>query len=156
MTEPATARGGGWVLAQFTLMALIVASAFLPPRWPSGARAVLAGIGLVLFLVGVGLAVAAARVMGRSFTPFPSPASLGALVERGPFRVVRHPIYSGGLLVFTGVGLATSIPALFGTALLAALWIGKLRVEESQLRARYVGYDAYAKAVRFRLVPGLY
>jgi protein-S-isoprenylcysteine O-methyltransferase Ste14 len=69
---------------------------------------------------------------------------------------VRHPIYSGGLLVFAGVSLATSLPALVGSALLACVWVGKLRVEETYLRATYAGYDAYAQSVRFRLVPGLY
>ena len=156
MRERATGRGGGWVLAQFVLMALIVAAAFLPPQWPTGVQGTLRVMGIVLVVAGLGFAVAATRAMGRAFTAFPSPTSAGALIERGPFRIVRHPIYAGGLLVFAGLGLATSVPALVATAVLAALWVGKLRVEERQLRATYAGYEAYARAVRFRLVPGLY
>jgi protein-S-isoprenylcysteine O-methyltransferase Ste14 len=156
LIEPATGRGGGWVIAQFGVMAVILVAAFLPPQWPTDVRPTLVVVGVVLFIVGIGFAFAAARAMGSSFTPFPSPTGAGTLVERGPFRVVRHPIYSGGLLVFAGVSLATSLPALVGTAVLACVWVGKLRVEETHLRATYAGYDAYAQRVRFRLVPGLY
>ena len=156
MTGRATGRGGGWVLAQFVLMAVIVAAAFLPPQWPTAVQAILRVVGIVLVVTGLGLAVAAMRAMGQAFTAFPAPSSAGTLVDSGPFGIVRHPIYAGGLLVFAGIGLATSVPALIGAAVLAVLWVGKLRVEERQLRARYAGYEAYAKAVRFRLVPGLY
>jgi protein-S-isoprenylcysteine O-methyltransferase Ste14 len=151
-----TGRGGGWVVAQFGLMALIVVAAFLPPEWPESAQRVLGVLGLVLFLGGAGFALVASRVMGRSLTPFPTPARAGRLVATGPFRVVRHPIYAGGLLVFGGIGLATSIPALAGAVLLTLLWVGKIRIEEKQLLTRYPGYDEYVQAVRFRIVPGVY
>lgn len=144
------------MLAQFALMALIGVFAFLPPAWPEGARHELRAVGLVLVVAGLGLATAAAIIMGRSLTPFPQPRPDGELVRRGPFAVVRHPIYTGGLLLFAGIGLATSVAAFVGTLVLAGLWVGKIRIEEQQLRARYPEYRAYARAVRFRIVPGIY
>lgn len=156
MTDKPTGRGGGWVIAQFALMGLIGIAAFLPPRWPEGVRGTFSVVGLVLFLGGAAFALIAARTMGRSLTPFPHPRSGSLLVDNGPFRIVRHPIYSGGILVFAGIGLATSILALVGTLVLAGVWVGKIGVEEKRLGERFVEYEAYARAVRFRIVPGLY
>ena len=156
MVDRLTGRGGGWVLAQFALMALIGVVAFLPPAWPEGVQHELRAVGLVLVVAGLGLAIAAATIMGSSLSPFPHPRPDGELVRRGPFAVVRHPMYTGGLLVFVGIALATGVLALVGTLALAGLWVGKIRVEEQQLRARYAGYAAYARAVRFRIIPGIY
>ena len=149
-------RGGGWVVAQFALIALIVAAVVVPPGWPEGARIPLIALGAVLALAGGTLAVWAGRALGRSLTPFPKPATAGALVDTGPFRRVRHPIYSGGLLFFAGWSLFAGPLALVLTGALGILWALKARVEERLLTARYPGYPAYAQRVRFRLVPGLY
>jgi protein-S-isoprenylcysteine O-methyltransferase Ste14 len=151
-----TARGGRWVVAQFALMAAIFACAFLPGSWPDGARAPLAVAGAVLAVAGAALAVWSGRLLGRGFTPYPVPPPEGALVERGPFSIVRHPVYAGGLLFFTGFSLATSVAALVLTGGLAVLWALKARVEERLLLARYPAYEAYTRRVRWRIAPGLY
>ena len=110
----------------------------------------------VLGIGGALLAVWASHSLGRGFTPFPRPPAGGALVERGPYRVVRHPVYAGGLLFFLGYALHSSPWALVATAGLAVLWALKARVEEQYLRERYPDYDAYANRVRFRLAPFVY
>jgi protein-S-isoprenylcysteine O-methyltransferase Ste14 len=149
-------RGGGWVVAQFALIALVLAAVVVPPDWPEGTRVALNAVGAALALAGAALAVWAGRTLGRSLTPFPEPASAGSLVDTGPFRRVRHPIYSGGLLFFAGWSLFAGPVALVLTGALGILWAMKARVEERLLTARYPGYPAYARRVRFRLVPGLY
>lgn len=149
-------RGGGWVAAQFVVMGLIVAAAATTPGWPDAWRRFLLAVGLVLAPAGIAVAVWSGRTLGRSLTPFPRPASQGTLVERGPYAVVRHPIYAAGLLVFAGLGLATGPVALALTGVLAVLWALKLRVEERHLAARYPAYAAYCRRVRWRLVPGVY
>jgi protein-S-isoprenylcysteine O-methyltransferase Ste14 len=77
-------------------------------------------------------------------------------VQQGPYSVVRHPVYSGGILVFAGISLALSPWSLAGTAALAVLWGLKARVEERFLAATYPGYADYAAQVRFRLAPFVY
>jgi protein-S-isoprenylcysteine O-methyltransferase Ste14 len=149
-------RGGGWVAAQFALIALVVIAVVIPPDWPSGARGVLPVVGAVLALAGAAVAVAASRALGRGLTPFPRPAEGAALVERGPYRVVRHPVYAGGLLFFVGWSLYAGPVALALTVLLALLWAGKTAVEERYLRDVYPAYGDYASRVRSRLVPGVY
>ena len=142
----------GWVVVQFVLMAAILGAGRLPPYWPDGAHVVLTAVGAVLALAGIAFAVWAARSLGSSLTPFPKPLGTG-LVTSGPFAIVRHPIYTGGLAFFSGYALFASVPALVLTALLGLLWVGKLRVEERLLAAAYEGYEAYCLRVRHRLIP---
>jgi protein-S-isoprenylcysteine O-methyltransferase Ste14 len=81
--------------------------------------------------------------MGRSLTPFPTPPADGRLVQNGPFRWVRHPIYVGGTLVFGGLSLVFSAWGLALTGLLAAFWIAKARHEERLLLERFPDYEGY-------------
>ncbi len=142
-------------MTQFILMAAIIAAAAVPPDWPDGARKALAAMGAVVAIAGIAFAVWAARSLGRSLTPFPKPLGTG-LVTSGPFAIVRHPIYTGGLAFFAGYALFAGVPALVLTAVLGLLWVGKVRVEERLLAAAYDGYAAYCLRVRSRLIPGLY
>lgn len=146
-------RGTGWVVAQFALMGLIVAAAFLPPPWPGEARALLLVGGGLLIVIGLALVVWAARTMGPLLTPFPRPPADGRLVVEGPFAFVRHPVYLGGLLLFGGVALMTSVPALVITVVLGLLWHGKTRVEERYLRVQFPDYAAYVQRVRSSILP---
>src|SRR3954470_22960294 len=123
-----TGRGTGWVVGQFALMGAIIAAGFVPPAWPEAARPVLSFVGAVLALAGTAGAGRASRVLGRSFTPFPKPVEEG-LVTKGPFGVVRHPVYAGGLALFTGYAVFASVPALVLTICLGVLWARKARLE---------------------------
>ena len=149
-------RGTGWVVAQFALIAACFVAVVIPPDWPSSARTVLAIVGGVIALGGLAVGVAAARSLGRGLTPFPRPVEGALLAESGPYGVVRHPIYAGGLLFFLGWSLFAGPVSLALTALLAVLWAGKTGVEERYLRETHPGYAGYASRVRFRLVPGVY
>jgi len=149
-------RGGGWVLVQSVLIVLVPVTAIVGPGWPGALEPVLRIAGAALAVAGVALAAFAARRLGRSLTPFPRPAETGRLVQDGPFRYVRHPVYTGGLLLCTGVALAYSPLVLVPTALLALVWALKTRVEERFLRTAYAEYDGYAARTRYRLVPFVY
>ena len=141
---------------QFAVIPVLVGSGFVPPEWPSGAQRILSVVGLVLAAVGGAIAVWSSRLLGRSFTPYPRPLASGELVDRGPYRIVRHPIYSAGLLFFAGYSLYAGVLALIVTVALGVVWALKARVEEGFLRERYPGYVAYTSRVRYRLVPGVY
>ncbi|ACP23897.1 hypothetical protein contains isoprenylcysteine carboxyl methyltransferase domain [Sinorhizobium fredii NGR234] len=77
-----------------------------------------------------------------------------SVVTTGPYRYVRHPLYSGSLLFVAGTSLLLGswwgLLAALGLAALLAIRIG---IEEKALRAGLAGYDAYAQRVRYRLVP---
>lgn len=140
-------RGGGWVVAQFALMAVIVVLGLLPGDWPGWLRAA----GLVLLVIGIAGFAWSARTLGDSLTPYPRPPDDATLVQTGPYRLVRHPIYAAGTLVFVGAALAASIPATFAAALLPMLWWFKAGVEERFLAERFPDYAEYRRRVPRRL-----
>jgi protein-S-isoprenylcysteine O-methyltransferase Ste14 len=110
----------------------------------------------VLALAGGILAVVAGRALGGALTPFPRPNHRARIVERGPYRVVRHPIYAAGGLFLAGVSLASSPVALALTAVLLVVWGLKARVEERFLLEALPGYGDYMERTRYRLVPHVY
>ena len=146
------ARGGGWVVLQFAVMAVVAACWLLPGRPGSS---VVRGIGTVLAALGVVLVVWAYRALGRSFTPFPVPRPDAELADSGPFRLVRHPTYGGGLLLFTGASLALGLYGLVATAALAVVWWRKSELKEGVLTTRFPAYAAYRQRVPHRFFPWL-
>jgi protein-S-isoprenylcysteine O-methyltransferase Ste14 len=141
-------RGAGWVWGQFALMAVILALGVVPPRWPDWVRV----LGIPILLAGIVVFVWAARTLGSSFTPYPRPLQEGALVEHGPYRFVRHPVYGAGVLVLLGYGLLTSVVATAAVPAIAVLWWLKSSVEERHLAARFPAYDDYKRRVRRRIL----
>ena len=137
-------RGAAWVWAQFLLIAAILVLGIFPPVWPEVVRIA----GFLLILGGLGFGIWAGRTLGSALTPYPVPSERATLVERGPYGLVRHPIYVAGLLVFLGYGLLSSVPATAAVALLAVLWHVKAGVEERHLAERFSGYTDYRRRVR--------
>jgi protein-S-isoprenylcysteine O-methyltransferase Ste14 len=79
------------------------------------------------------------------------------VVDTGPYAVVRHPMYAGGLLLFLGTGLA--LGSWWGTLLVVPITAGlvaRLLHEERFLAERLDGYASYQQRLRWRLVPGLW
>jgi protein-S-isoprenylcysteine O-methyltransferase Ste14 len=109
--------------------------------------------GFAVALAGLLLFAWAYRTMGRSFTPFPRPLASSELVVSGPFRLVRHPVYGGVLLLSLGSSLAIGLAGLVGTVMLAALWWRKSAFEERLLAERYPEYASYRARVRRRFLP---
>jgi protein-S-isoprenylcysteine O-methyltransferase Ste14 len=141
---------------QFVLIAAVLALGLDGPGWPDSVAGALRVLGWPIAIAGGLLGVVSARALGSSLTPYPRPRSPGWMVERGPYRIVRHPIYLGGILFFAGFSLALSPWALLATAALGLVWGLKSAVEERYLRDHYLEYAGYCERVRFRLVPFLY
>ena len=145
-------RGQGWVWGQFLLAGVVVLTAALGPRWAGTATT---WIGVALILAGGGLGLWSLSALGGSLSPYPKPRRAGELVEHGPYRTVRHPIYSSMLVALLGVCLVGSGWALLPLAVLLVWWLGKAHVEEAWLREHYPGYDQYCQRVRHRIIPGI-
>jgi protein-S-isoprenylcysteine O-methyltransferase Ste14 len=76
------------------------------------------------------------------------------VISTGPYAIVRHPMYSGAILVFLGAPLALgSWWGFLFTPLFIGWFAWRLLDEERFLRLNLRGYDAYMRAVRYRLVP---
>ncbi|MEA3276540.1 MAG: isoprenylcysteine carboxylmethyltransferase family protein [Pseudomonadota bacterium] len=79
------------------------------------------------------------------------------VITTGPYRVVRHPMYTGVVVLFFCIPLALgSLWSLIPAALLAALIIVRIPLEEKTLHAELEGYSAYAGRVQYRLFPGVW
>ena len=153
-----------WVVIALSIAAgiFVASSAFL---WTAGlwmfelpAGPAVAVAAVVLFATGLLLRWWAIVTLGRFFTVDVTIEKDHELVERGPFRWVRHPSYTGVLLAFVGwavtlwnwVAMAVVLVPIF------VAFVRRMNVEEEALRGalgeRYVAYMKRTK----RLVPGIY
>lgn len=131
------------------LIALLMVGIFLAFSW-SGLPAttitwsgsVVFAIGVALMLLGVTLNWWVVSTLGGFFTPIVAVHPGQRVVERGPYRFVRHPAYSGTLLTLLGLGLAmtnwASLVAIVFCSLVGLLY--RVRVEERELGQPYVEY----------------
>ncbi len=79
------------------------------------------------------------------------------VVSTGPYAIVRHPMYSGALvlILFTPLALGSSWSLLMGIPFSAVI-VARLLDEERQLRRDLTGYEEYRAQVRFRLIPRIW
>ena len=124
----------------------------------SSGRFALFLVGLALMAVGIAVRLWAIVVLGRFFTVDVRLHEGQTVVDRGPYRWVRHPAYTGLIVFFVGLGLALSNWA--SLAVLALLpTLGLLVRIHAEERALYAGlgeeYRRYA-AGRPRLFPGVW
>ncbi len=118
-------RGGGWVLIQFALLALVVGAQLVGPVG-SGWWA------LPFLLAGVMLFTASARALGPALTPFPRPREGVVRTTRGPYRRLRHPMYVAVLLLCVAASVRHPL-AWAPTAVLALVLAAKARLESGYL-----------------------
>lgn len=115
-----------------------------------------AGVGLLA--AGLGWAVWARAHLAGNWSGFVTIKENHELIQSGPYRVTRHPIYTGVLLGILGTMLAL-LPTPGGAAALGIAtmaFVFKLREEEKVMGAHFgETYGAYKKRVRARLVPGV-
>lgn len=114
--------------------------------------------GVIIIWLGLVIRAWAVVVLGRWFVTTVEVEAGQAVVSRGPYRWVRHPSYTGLLLITAGFGLAYSTwPGLVLCLVLpAAAMLRRIQVEEVEL-TRVLGdpYRAYQDHTK-RLVPGLW
>lgn len=146
-------RGEGWAAAQVALIGAAVVAGVRGPGWPAATwRLRRLGAGLA-FLAGAPLLVRGGRELGSQLTPFPKPVAVGGLKEDGVYRLVRHPMYGGGLLGMAGWALVSSPAALAPLAVAAPFLELKRRREEAWLLEQHPEYAQYAARVPHRFVP---
>jgi protein-S-isoprenylcysteine O-methyltransferase Ste14 len=116
------------------------------------------GAGLIVMWLGLGIRVWAIARLGRAFRTTVEVDPGQAVVSSGPYRWVRHPSYSGLLLIVAGCGLAAGSWLALAVCVVLPLpaLLRRIQVEEAELTGvlgdRYRAYPAHTK----RLVPGLW
>jgi protein-S-isoprenylcysteine O-methyltransferase Ste14 len=110
-----------------------------------------------LLAFGLWMLVAGAVGLGKALTPLPAPKREDDVITTGVYRLVRHPMYGGGLLIALGwTILFASWLSLVFTVVLALFLDLKSRREELWLVEQLRGYEAYRRATPHRLVPFIY
>lgn len=115
-------------------------------------------IGIALMLIGAAFRFYAMSVLGRFFTYDVAIHPGQTVVETGPYRYIRHPSYTGGLITLIGVGLALGNWAglLALVSLMSIAYANRIRVEEAALvEALGEPYEEYKHRTK-RLVPFLF
>jgi protein-S-isoprenylcysteine O-methyltransferase Ste14 len=79
------------------------------------------------------------------------------VISTGPYALVRHPMYSGGLVMLLGMPIA--LGSWWGVLIIVAIipaLIWRLLDEEKFLARNLPGYVEYQNKVRYRLIPGVW
>jgi protein-S-isoprenylcysteine O-methyltransferase len=115
-------------------------------------------VGVALLAAGLAVRGWAMQTLGRYYTRTLRTTDEQHIVDRGPYRLVRHPGYTGSLMVWTGyaLGLGNWIATVITMILLGAVYIWRIDAEEALLsRAFGEQYADYRRHTR-RLVPYVY
>jgi protein-S-isoprenylcysteine O-methyltransferase Ste14 len=153
------ARGEWLVVVQVALMALV----FIGPRAVGGRSAwtfpfpsASPIVGGILMVLGGAFFLAGLLRLGRRLTPLPYPKDGATLIETGPYALVRHPMYAGGLVLGFGWALLVRSWLTLGYVLVLFAFLDfKSRREERWLTERFPAYAGYRKRVR-KLIPFIY
>ena len=150
-------RGSG-IVVRLGLIASALLCAYLAisniailPEWFSY-------IGVIMMLIGVFLRQWAIWLLGGFFSTEVRIASNQRIVKEGPYRFLRHPCYTGLLMIMLGLGLAARTwLGIIASLLLFGPAIGyRIKVEEKALKREFgEEYLNYAKNIK-RLIPFIY
>lgn len=137
---------------------------FAAPRWmPRALTARFVPLGLffptlgtVMLAAGLGFSVWARRHLGRNWSAHVVVKEDHALIRTGPYRYVRHPIYTGILFGMFGMALAIGEwRALVGLAGMVLSFAIKSRQEEHRMRETFAEYAEYQRHTA-ALIPYIY
>jgi protein-S-isoprenylcysteine O-methyltransferase Ste14 len=140
-------RAGDWVLAfGGTFGGVLLRPEGTHLRWGID-------VGLGTQLIGLSICVVSFLALGRSFG---FAAADRGLVQRGPYTVVRHPIYASYLLLQFGYVLqSVSVRNVLVMLVVTGCNVGRIRAEDRILATNHQ-HHGYSSQVRWRLVPGIW
>lgn len=148
---------GGWL---FNIMAVQLWGSDITPkflRWQLPHFVYYVGI----LLVGIGIVIRCTAVftLKRAFTLSVQTSQEQHLIQKGLYRIVRNPAYTGGLISLLGVALVfREITGLVTVIVIGSICYGiRINVEEKALSSRFQKeFQAYCTQTKYRLFPGIY
>lgn len=111
----------------------------------------------IITIAGLLLALWSFYNMGsKNFSPFPQPRKNGKIVQAGPYKYIRHPMYTGLVLVATALFLSNlNFINFLLFALFAYILDQKATLEEKLLLKMHKEYETYQKTTK-RFLPYIY
>ncbi len=152
-----------WRIA-FLAQALLTAVLLGPHRWSGWLGVQLIGggwvrfwIAVALIIAGLGLAIWARRALGGNWSGAVTVKQGHELVKEGPYRRIRHPIYSGVLLMILGTGLASGqAHGLVAFAIALICLYLKARVEERWMESEFGQLYVDYRRTSWALIPAVF
>ena len=113
-------------------------------------------IGIALWVLGLAFAIWARVYIGRNWGMPMTERVDPELVTTGPYRYVRHPIYSGVILALVGTGLAVGLYWLIAAVAVSVYFVYSATVEEHTLAREFPStYPAYKRSTKM-LIPFIF
>ena len=111
---------------------------------------------LIASIIGFLIVIVALLQLNKNLSPFPTPKSDSELIQTGLYKYIRHPIYTGIILMTFGYGLySNSSFKLIISILLLILFYFKSSYEEKMLQNKFSEYSEYKKTTG-RFFPKFY
>jgi protein-S-isoprenylcysteine O-methyltransferase Ste14 len=160
-SKPVRRREGSVTRAAFLAQALLTALLLAPLPWSGWLWLQVVGGGwtrywsaVALIVIGLALSIWARRSLGGNWSGSVTVKEGHELVQSGPYRWIRHPIYTGLLLMMLGTGLASGrVHGLLAFPVaLSALWL-KSRVEERWMATEFGERYALYRQRSWALIP---
>ncbi len=137
-----------------------IIAAFLLPHLPifrfvnfAPANPVLSSFGVILCSAGMAVLVRARRHLGRNWSQAVSAKVGHELVTSGPYRYVRHPMYSGGFLACIGSAIVCGGAFIFLLVILGAIFFRRVGAEDELMEQQFPNeYPDYKKRTK-ALIP---
>ena len=153
-------RGEYWVVAQGIAIALFVLLPVYRPIWlifpASNWLYLIWGIATAIALAALLFLLKGLLDLGQQLTPLPYPKAEGQLVQTGVYSLVRHPLYSGVILLSLSWAIfQLSLSHFIGVIFLFVLLNTKASREEVWLAEKYPDYADYRTKVK-KLIPWVY
>ena len=146
-------RGWWWFALIFVVVFVIFdytpyAKLHLVPQTP-----LVGAIADVLCVGGIAYAIWARRHLGKNWSPRPALKEGHELVTSGPYRLVRHPIYTGILAAFIGSALVSGAPWLVAIVIVGAMFVARVKTEEGIMTKQFPDQYPEYKKKTWALIP---
>jgi protein-S-isoprenylcysteine O-methyltransferase Ste14 len=113
----------------------------------------LTAIGLILCFGGLALLVVARQALGRNWSQAVAAKQDHELITSGPYRYVRHPMYTGYLIAAFGSALVVGGPFVFLSLILGGLFLWRVHAEDGLMSRQFPNdYPAYIQRTK-ALIP---
>lgn len=145
------AGNAGWRLLLILIVIVVINLPYFRGFFDISFTPVIQYIGVVLCGAGIAFAIWARHHLGRNWSSIPTMKVDHELVTSGPYRFVRHPIYTGAIAATLGSTLATGPAWIVITVCVAIMFISRIPVEEKFMMQlfpdTYPAYKARTKAL---------